>query len=288
MDDDFLYRIRPPVRKVFADSLRQRLTSRYPDNRTRRKGTSLMNQSLANSLTWKFALVVFLVVLALVFTLSGQVRARALEWIKIVAGFTVEERSESPLKDLEEGIPIPSQTDSQPTTTGMLLQTEKATSTEIPPVVVYQVPVISVPEALENPPFPLSLPTWIPEGYTLNEQVAIANSKDWIMLTWSNPKGREIAMLVEREYTGYNIPAGVDSSQEIKINGQPALLIHGNWDSQHQWDPQRGIAIYWIKDGHDYRLIYSEREPVRNVIQPVEGDMEAITAELVHMAESIP
>ena len=241
-----------------------------------------------SKIAWKVALVVFLIVMALTFTLSGQVRARALEWIKSIAGFTVEERSESPIKDLEEGKSIPSLTDSQPTTDSTLLQVEEATSTEIPPIAVYQIPVISVSEALENPPFPLSLPAWVPEGYTLNEQAAIANSKDWIMLTWRSPNGSEIIMMVEREYTGYNIPAGVDSSQEIQINGQPALLIRGNWDSQHQWDPQRGIAIYWIKDGHDYRLIYSQRGSAHNEIKPVEGYMESITAELVHMAESIP
>jgi hypothetical protein len=94
-------------------------------------------------------------------------------------------------------------------------------------------------------------------------------------------------MLVEREYTGYNIPAGENSSEEIKINGQPALLVRGFWHAQ-QWDPRRGIAIGWSKDGHFYRLTYYEREPSHNEIVPIEGDMEAKIAVLVRMAESVP
>lgn len=197
------------------------------------------------------------------FTFSGEVRAKVLEWIKDIAGFNVEERSESPLKALEEG----QSPNLQPTT--------------------YAVPTLMLPEGLENSAFPVGLPSWVPEDYVLDEQIAIANSKEWVMLTWSDPSGSEITMLVEREYSGYSIPVGADSGEEIQINGQPALLIRGGWDSQHQWDPQRGMAIYWILDGHHYRLLYAEYDSFHNELRPITADTEAIMQQLIRMAESI-
>ena len=94
-------------------------------------------------------------------------------------------------------------------------------------------------------------------------------------------------MLVERQYTGYNIPAGEDSSREIRIDGQAALLVTGFWDGEHRWDPKRGIMLGWVKNGHFYRLTYSEREPLHNTIKPIEGDLDLIIADLVKMAESV-
>jgi hypothetical protein len=109
----------------------------------------------------------------------------------------------------------------------------------------------------------------------------------WVSLVWNHSNMSEIEMLVEQEYTGYNIPAGENSGEEIEINGRPGLLIRGFWNNQGQWDPKCGITIGWIKDGHFYRLNYSERESSHNEIKSIEGDIEMIIADMVKMAESI-
>jgi len=264
VNDDYLYQVRPPVRRTFVVNLRRRLSEQYPEIGSQKIAGFSMARFFVRSLSWKVALLFLLLLTALVFTVSEGARAQVLQWIETVAGFNVEERSESPLKDLETGV-------IQPT--------------------IQSVPTRTLPEVLANPPFSFGLPAWVPDGYELDNQVAIAKSKTWVSLTWRNPEGGQIIMLVEKEYTGYNIPAGVDSSEEIEINGQPALLILGNWDShsQWEWDPSRGIAIYWIQDGRHYRLVYSQHDPVSNQTQPIEEVMKvAVIETLLLMAESIP
>ncbi len=273
MNDDFLYNNRPPVRKAFSDSLYQRLSRQYPDNHIQRKGIEVMINSFIRAFKWKYALLALVVIAALLFTFSEPVRAKTLELIRSIAGFNIEEQGESPIKEIAKGEGSTESADPE--------------STVIEPT-VYSVPTFTLPEALKNPPFQFGLPTWIPEGYVLDQNVGIANSKSWVALKWSNSNSSEIQMLVEQEYSGYNLPAGENSSEETMVNGQPALLVRGFWDHQGQWDPKRGITIGWIKDGHFYRLNYDEREPSHNEIKPIEGDMEAIIKELIQMAESIP
>ncbi len=208
MKDDFLYRNRPPVRKAFSDNLYQRLSSRYPDGRPARKGAFLVKAFLARPGLWKYALLFVLVVAALTLTLSEPVRAKALEWVRNVAGFTVEERSQSPLDEITgAGLASP-QAGEAPAARSALTQAQPT---------VYAVPTVTLPEALHNPPFAFDLPAWVPAGFTLDEQAAIASSRDWIILTWSHSNGIEIEMLVEREYNGYSLPTGEDSSQEVQI-----------------------------------------------------------------------
>lgn len=256
MRDKFLYKIRPPMREAFSKNLYQRLSRLEFDNLDQQKEGKGMKNLNKRNLTWRYALLTFLVVAALTLTISEPVRAKALELIQTIAGINVEEQSESPLKDIEEEN-----------------------------VETYTIPTLALSKALENSPFQFGLPTWVPEGYVLDENVA--NAESWISLVWNNSNLSEIQMLVEREYNGYSIPAGENSSEEIKINGTPALLVRGFWNAQDQWDPTLGIVIGWEKDGHFYRLTYYERESSHNTIKPIEGDMDAIINELIRMAESI-
>jgi hypothetical protein len=287
MNDDFLYNNRPPVRKAFASGLYQRLSKLDMDDRARRKGVNFMKQSVIRWNARKFVLptLFILVALAFIFAVSGPVRARALEWIRIVAGFTVEERAESPIKAVSAG-------EFSPTQTAVASSAGAAgTATPSPTIIVptvYSVPTLSLPEVLKNPPFQFGLPTWVPGGYTLDQTVGVANSKDWVSLGWSNSNLSEIEMLVEQEYSGYTLPAGEGSSEEIEINGKPALLIRGFWDAQGQWDSKLGISLDWIENGLYYRLNYFQRGAAHYEVQPIEGDMGPIIQELIRMAESIP
>lgn len=267
MNDEFLYQIRPPLRKEFVDTLRRQLTQRFPQTNPHKSAPARLG-SFKLLKVWKFALLITLVFAAALMTFSEQVRASTLAWIKSIAGFNVEERSESPLSSLEkesEG------------------ETGLASATIVPSPVVQ----LSLKEVVANPPFDFGLPTWTPAGYTLGEP-AVSITGNWVMLSWTDEANREITLLVERSYGGYNLPVGEDSSQEITIQGKSALLVRGNWDSQHQWNPKLGIAIYWLRDGHDYRLIYSERETQHNELTVIQADERTITDVLVHMAESIP
>jgi hypothetical protein len=269
MNDNFLYQVRPPVRTEFAVSLRQRLADQFLGPDVQKQNSFQPGQILASQRTWKFALLFFVVFAAAILTFSGQVRASALAWIRTIAGFNVEERAESPLAQIEEG-------DKQ--------SPDESQSTV---VTVIPSPITERPleEIITDSPFQFSLPGWTPEGFVLSEP-AVSTSGNWVMLTWSDADNREIALLVEDTYTGYDLPVGDGSSEEIDLQGKSALLVCGNWDSSHQWNPDLGIALYWLQDGHDYRLIYSEREALHNEIMPMQMDEKVVVEQLVRMAES--
>ena len=283
MNDDFLYKSRPPVRKTFADSLYRRLQTL---DTNQQKGDITMKHTGKQGGVWKFALPILtlLTTFAFAFAFSESVRAMTLEFVREIAGFTVEERSESPLKTLDQNetthtqaVVINPETDPG----SVLPSTPKGEPT------VYTVPTVPVTDMIKNPPFQFGLPTWVPDGYILDESAGIATSNNWVSLVWNNPNLSEIELLIEREYTGYNIPAGENSSEEILINGTPALLIQGFWDTDHQWDPKRGVSLDWQKDGHHYRLNYTERETAHHEIVPIKGNIEKIIEALVKIAESI-
>ena len=235
----------------------------------------------------KFALptLVLLSVLIPLFIFSEPVRAKTMVLIRIVAGYVVDERDESPLKDLDQG----ESNVAQPNSTSAIVVAEATpvSPTKVEPT-IYTVPTLPVNELLENPPFQFSFPAWVPNGFTLDETVGIAASNNWVSFVWNNSNHCEIELLIERAYTGYKIPAGVNSSEEIEISGKPALLIRGSWNGQDQWDPRRAISLDWEKDGHHYRLNYSERGPVHNEMVSIQGDMDQIIDQLVKMAESTP
>jgi len=265
MNDEFLYKNRPPVRKAFAVDLRQRLMTLETTPGGRVKGVNRMNPTTSHASVWRVALpaLVMLSVLGSLFAFSEPVRAKTLEFIRVIAGFFVEEGSESPLAALPQDVTPAAQ------------MTETSTAAVAAPT-EYMIPTVPVSDLVANPPFQFGFPTWIPDGFTLDETAGIATTSSWVSIVWSNSEQAEIALLIEDEYTGYNIPAGVNSSEEIEINGAPALLIRGFWDAQHQWDPQRGISLDWEKDGRHYHLNYSERDSVHNEIAPIQGNMDEI------------
>lgn len=273
MKDKFLYSNRPPIRQTFKDQLSHRLSEMVYGDRDTKKENAQMKHPIFK-LDRKLAWALPVLVLAMIFAFSQPARAMASQFAKSIAGFFVLEQTVSPLEGQALG-----ESDAS---------TNQAKSEAVPTAQIteYVVPTASLPQVLQNPPFDLSLPSWVPAGFTLNQNVGVANSGDWVLLTWESPDASEIELLIEKEYTGYAIPAGVDSSEEISINGSPALLINGFWDAQHQWDTDRKISLDWEKAGHHYHIDYTQRDK-NNVIQPIQSDKEEIKQNLIQMAESI-
>ncbi len=240
-------------------------TGKFP--RLRRKGAHPWAGRLA-------AVAVLLFVI--LFATLGPVRAGVLEWVKTIAGFNVEEQEISPLAGVGESTPAP--------------QTPLAGATQPAPAqeasLVYLTPQ-PLPEVLQNPPFAFGLPQYVPAGYVLNQDVVPAPSGAWVSFAWQQAGGNEVEMLVQRSYSGYTIPAGVDSVEEIQVEGTPAMLVRGFWDEQHHWDPRRGAALHLVKDGVYYVLTFWSRTPATLAIQPVE-DLDAAIDLLERMAASLP
>jgi hypothetical protein len=204
----------------------------------------------------RYSLAIPIIVLMLVFTISAPVRANVVNWIKQIAGFNVAESNESPLENITE---VPSMI------------------TELTPIPVSN---------FEGAPFAFAMPQHIPTGFEVSQNFVVAESKQWISISWVSDNNYEISMLVEIYNDSLVVPAGIESTDEIMVNNQPALLIRGRYDSNSQWDDNRGLEIQWLKDGLRYDLQYSKR--IQNEIVPFEdSEIESRLNELIQIAESI-
>jgi hypothetical protein len=282
MNDDFLYQHRPPVRQAFASRLYQQLAMIEKENGYTQKREILMNRPLVASRNWKYALLLLPILAAFSLMFFEPVRAATADWIKTVAGFIVSEQDESPLKEL------PGEASAAQLTEAVEAVPEEplAAVEELVEPTVYEVTTQPLPDILQNPPLDILMPAWVPDGFTLNPDAGLAASENWLAMEWSDSNHAEIHLLIEKVYTGYTIPAGVDSTREVTVNGQPALLVLGFWDDRHQWDPNRGLSLDWEINGQHYRLEYFEREPLHNAITPITADLDAVIQTLLQMAES--
>lgn len=271
MNDDFFYKNRPPLRKEFADHLYRQLSRKYPNIDVPRKGVFFAMHKLLNC---KFALIASLMLITLMLVMPTDVRAQVIQWIKIVAGFQVVEQSEPPITNSGEVQVTP------------LVSAYTPTLPAITPTVA-NYPTINPQTLFDNSPFVIGLPQYIPEGFALDENAAIAKSNSWVSLVWSS-QNAEIMMLVEKQHPDYALPTGTDGAEEIQVNGKPALLIRGWWDENHTWDSTRGFELHWMIEDLHYRLVYSQRSVPRWKIEPISGDADKILKDLISMAESVP
>ncbi|HBO34058.1 MAG TPA: hypothetical protein DD636_04875 [Anaerolineaceae bacterium] len=262
MNDNFLYTSRPPVRKEFADHLYQHLCETNPERDQQGPG-EWKNRKI---IKWNYALISIVIIFLLLFTFSDDVRAFADRIIQNVAGFFVEERTNSPMDEIEQ------------TTPGVGSGAPFSEITEV------FIPAISLEDLVANPPFQFELPSYLPEGFELQRD-DIAKSGDWVSIVWEK-QNAEIVMLVEQSCPV--LPVGPDSTEEIVINGNSALLIRGWWGENHVWDPTRGLEIHWNKSNLHYRLIYSQRTIANRTIEPISGDIDQLVKELIQIAESVP
>jgi hypothetical protein len=150
---------------------------------------------------------------------------------------------------------------------------------------LYPEQTMNLDEARQAFPAPISLPSYVPEGYVLDQdQLTVMVSPDYpfqyVRVRWKKEKEQGVGYLflsVEhhaQEEGGKSLIIGLDSLEEVTINGQTAALVRGIWNSQTQeWDQPDFIMLRWSKDGLVYDLhgLYT-------------GSLDT----LIRMAESIP
>jgi hypothetical protein len=152
----------------------------------------------------------------------------------------------------------------------------EANATPVPESQITLVPEERLPlsEAREKLPFDISLPTWVPDGFTMSSSVRISyfgTKYTPVEIIWygSDPMVGGIILDVGQKVNWLVDP---DHIQEVQVNGQPAGLTGGNWDADTgQWsgDDQ---TLTWMKGDVMYRL-YSRA---------------LSTEDLIRVAESIP
>jgi len=268
MTDNFLFENRPSVRKEFAETLYQRLSRKYPDSRLTTKGKMNMN----GRKVWIVAPLALLVAFGVLLAASSEVRANVVDFIRSIAGFEVQESSLSPLAGL----------DSEAGTGAV-----PAGAQDVAVLSTVEIPALVLEDVLQDPPFEFEIPQTAPAGFVLDNDAAVASSQTWVFLSWSNPNGAEIEMLVEQEYTGYVLTYGEASTREVIVNDQPALLVLGGWDASHVWDESYGVELHWQHDGRYYRLIWHQMGGEHNEIMALSEAVDTAAQELIQMAESI-
>jgi hypothetical protein len=190
---------------------------------------------------------VMMVLFAILFTFSQPVRASVLYWIRQIAGFEVQE---------EDYIPF-----------------SESDSVSIPPDVRDTLANIA-----NDLPYQLAIPAYVPTGFIFEGKAEVQDGQ--VFMRWLNGVGSEILMLVDTDH-GQRYITGTDAGQEIQVNGQPALLVQGNYDINGNWDSdQKMMNLIQRRDEVIYWLVY---------VGNSEGsfDSETVQDELIRMMGSL-
>ena len=154
---------------------------------------------------------------------------------------------------------------------------EAEQGTPIPESQITTVPEDFLPleEARAKLPYEISLPTWVPDGFTMSNTVRITH---WpqvtpVTITWnsSNPRAAIIELMIFDRRMGWLVDT--DDVSEVEVNGEPAALVGGTWDADTgTWNNKMDLSLSWMKGEEMYRL------------SAPGGTVE----DLIRMAESIP
>ena len=181
---------------------------------------------------------------------------------------------------------------------GIWLTVQKTYVWEIPSVsetpeeiTVPECPIVPLDEAREILQFDFLVPTWAPEGFTINDSVAISPSfssgcdvsstSDFISWSWTGNNGNSYIGIFIQNLRWYDpvaniyrlgeaavwTPVAPGSYEEIEVNGQPSILIRGDWASpvmfteplpagkiEFEWDKDLGLRLYWVQGEALYEL----------------------------------
>lgn len=186
------------------------------------------------------------------------------------------------------------------------IPSERIFSNEIPVLMTSQ--ALSLEDIQDNLPYQFNLPDWMPDGFefinaNLYKSQLNSDESDWsVIILWQkNHKGvgTTISMIASAvgnvakngEDPSLSTYVGIDSVEEVDVNGIPAALISGlgwsNFDcyscglsrtrptSTPQWSDYDSLTLMWIKDGLIYELLADDTYYVSR-------------SDLIRIAESIP
>jgi hypothetical protein len=187
------------------------------------------------------------ILFTVLFTFSQPVRASVLQWLREIAGFEIEERDSLGAADEIDSIP--------PDYHSNLLE-----------------------DVIGHLPYELSMPAYVPDGFLFQKRVSVTDNS--IFMHWTSRNGDEILMLVDTDH-GQRYVTGTDAAREIQVNGQPAMLIQGGFDSDNNWNPDmKMMNLVQRKDDVIYWLVYI-------VSSDGEFDSKSVQDELIHMMSSL-
>lgn len=121
-----------------------------------------------------------------------------------------------------------------------------------------EIPLVAMSEAQHQVPFPISLPTRLPQGTTLRGVHVRGN---WVNVSYvshlnSNASGMGIEMAQGASFGSYIVPDS--AKQSTTVGGHSATYVHGAWDQHMQWnDLADSGSLTWEAHGLSYKLTFS-------------------------------
>jgi len=125
---------------------------------------------------------------------------------------------------------------------------------------VTSTPVASLELARQSVPFDFATPTYLPTGLRSPAEVSVIEAKrPLVKLLWRDGGGGFVQLTANGldHKADAKTVVGPNSSQEILINGQPAVMVRGAWDDTSQtWHYQSEMTtIIWNVTGVQYQLL---------------------------------
>jgi hypothetical protein len=233
MNDEFLYKLRRLPRSEFAEALYERIS---PE----RKKTMLRVVTMKRL---ALGLTALCLMFAAVFFASPTARAQVVELIRTITIGKVDYVDQSSMDEFYEEHGDQGETE-------MLEQT------------------LSLAEAQTMLSFPLAVPTWVPEGYVLEDNVMVKQSlpsECFYMasadLTWKNSSGGVISLHVwyPAEVEGENavtVFTDLEGVEVTEVNGQPAGLFRRGWDTETKQEDAalKPVSLSWSQGNALYIL----------------------------------
>lgn len=129
---------------------------------------------------------------------------------------------------------------------------------------------------------PLTLPTYVPQGYERETNVHFytwGDGTSTLEVFWR--KKGEFPMIglfiagCKEDAQGCGFRVGEGALEEITLNGKPAALTRGSWDEgTQQYEPSVLVSVMWRYDENSFYRLWSFDQ--------------SLADELIKMAESIP
>jgi hypothetical protein len=243
MNDQFLKDYHQPPRRAFADTLHRHL------NTLEKKPVLTLTRNRLRPFT--FAILALMAALSLALLVSPSARALTKDFLQSVGGMLFTETGNYPGRPESEVTTVPSDT-------------------------------MSLAAAREILPFGIALPEWLPEGYTLTDEIRVTRFTEpgtvFAEIAFKNDEagsGFGLNIQYREDSQAWQQIIGLDSIEEVQINGQPAALVRGIWNyDTKQWDNPEHISLFW--QHHDVTYELSTIETALSVDQ------------LIRIAESIP
>ena len=225
MNDDFVYRALPKVPEDFARSLYARISSDDPTALPQPRGFPRI-RSLGR---WQVALIIISLILIVA-------------WTQVVVRFRYVPFGDLWLVEISH----PTQSISDGPSVGFI-----PTPGQLPTVIIegtvfyaWNVDYLS--------------PDWIPEGFSTIP--AEMNAYGEVIGMWGNSAQETIRFFGVPRAGGMHSYAPAGMYEEVRVNGQPAILIHGRLalkkpqGNSRKWDEALGFQLYWTVGEAVYTL----------------------------------